>query len=169
MVEEAGLCGPESLHDNARMQATSRTLWFVRATTALVWALAAAGAVFWGLRLSAPAGGSTGTVGAPPGGAGATVDPVALARALGATPVAVAGTPVPALASRFSLQGVVAGGPGRGAALVVVDGKPARPVRVGTAIEPGLVLQSVGARSARFGREAQGEATLTLEMPPLPR
>jgi general secretion pathway protein C len=151
------------------MPAQSRSIWFVRAATALVWALAAGAAVFWGLRLSVPAGASAASIRVPAGLPGPAVDPGALARSLGAAPVAVAGEPAVALVSRFNLLGVVAGTPGRGAALVAVDGKPARPVRVGAAIEPGLVLQSVGARWARFGREAQGEATLTLEMPPLPR
>ena len=151
------------------MQVRPRTVWFVRVTTALVWAFAAAGTVVWGLRLTAPQGGPPASAAVPSGLPGAASDPATLARALGAAPVAIAGVPTVALASRFNLQGVVAGGPGRGAALVAVDGKPARPVKVGVAIEPGLVLQSVGPRSARFGREARGEATLTLEMPPLPR
>ena len=37
----------------------------------------------------------------------------------------------PDAASRFQLQGVVADDLGRGAALIAIDGKPARPYRAG--------------------------------------
>jgi general secretion pathway protein C len=46
-----------------------------------------------------------------------------------------------------------------------VDGKPAKPFRVGTMIEEGLVLQSVAARRAVLAESATGPAVLTLELP----
>ena len=55
--------------------------------------------------------------------------------------------------------------PGGGAALIAVDGKPAKPYRVGAVIDTGLVLQSLGPRQARLGASAEGPASLTLEMP----
>jgi general secretion pathway protein C len=56
---------------------------------------------------------------------------------------------------------------GGGAAVIAVDGKPARPYRVGSTIEEGLVLQSVRGRQAMLG-PAAGPALVTLELPPLP-
>ena len=53
----------------------------------------------------------------------------------------------------------------RGAALIAVDGKPAKPFRVGAAVDEGLVLQALGPRQAQLGRDADGPATLTLDMP----
>jgi general secretion pathway protein C len=76
----------------------------------------------------------------------------------------------PALSSRFNLLGVVAG-PGRagGAALIAVDGKAAKPFRVGTPIDDTLVLQSVEGRRAVLAAADSGQPVLTLELPPLRR
>ena len=93
-----------------------------------------------------------------------TADPQALARLLGAQAVSAAAEP--AAASRFVLLGVLAGTQsGDGAALIAVDGKPPRHYRVGAAIEPGLVLQSLGRREARLGASVDGATTLALELP----
>jgi general secretion pathway protein C len=99
----------------------------------------------------------------------AAADPAAIARLLGSAPVAGA-VPVaaPSLASRFQLLGVAAGvASGGGAAVISVDGKPARPYRVGAAIEEGLVLQSVKGRTATLAATPVGPPLLTLELPPV--
>ena len=75
--------------------------------------------------------------------------------------------PQASIASRFVLQGVVAVAPGGGAALIAVDGKPARPFRVGSAVEEGLILQSATARQATLAGTQEGPALVTLDMPPL--
>jgi general secretion pathway protein C len=61
--------------------------------------------------------------------------------------------------------GVVSDRSQQGAALIVVDGKPARPYRVGSQVDEGLVLQSVQARRAVLASSANGPAVLTLELP----
>ncbi|RYY86600.1 MAG: general secretion pathway protein C [Comamonadaceae bacterium] len=147
------------------MQAT----WTVRGATFALWLLAAGCAAFWGLRL----GGSPAADASAPAGARATVavEPAAIARLLGggAAPVAVAGAPVASLASRFQLVGIAARvGTGTGAAIIAVDGRPARPYRVGAVVDEGLVLQSVQARQALLG-PLGGVPALTLELPPLRR
>lgn len=149
------------------MWTASSAAWTVRGATFALWGLAAASSVFWSLRL-----GSAGTparLPAPQPRQVAAVDPEALARLLGSTPQAAA-LPLaqPSLASRFQLLGVAAGAhSGGGAAVIAVDGKPARPYRVGSTIEEGLVLQSVRGRQAVLG-PASGAAVLTLELPPPP-
>ena len=45
------------------------------------------------------------------------------------------------------------------------DGKPPKPYRVGMQVEPGLVLQSVGAREARLGAALGGPSAHVLSMP----
>ncbi|MEJ8854472.1 type II secretion system protein N [Variovorax robiniae] len=133
--------------------------------TLLLWGVAAASIVFWGLRLSAPADSAP-----PPAVASApvAVDAASVARFLGAvnTPVAAAATPD--AASRFVLQGVIADTDGQGAALIAVDGKPARPFRVGASIGDSYVLQSVGARAASLGTGARGPVAFTLKLPDRP-
>jgi general secretion pathway protein C len=57
----------------------------------------------------------------------------------------------------------VAVGSANGTALISVDGKPAKPYRVGSAIEDGLEVTSIKAREASIG--ANGAAAFTLELP----
>lgn len=137
--------------------------WGVRLATLALWALAGASVVYWGLRLSAPAPGLPlpAVASARP-----APDAQAVARLLGAV---VAQAPVAAVGSRFALIGVLAGRQsGGGAALIAVDGQPAKPYRVGAEVDAGLVLQALGPRQARLGAALDGPATLTLDMPQRP-
>ena len=65
------------------------------------------------------------------------------------------------------MVGVVADQRSAGVALISVDGKPAKPFRVGDLIEDGLILQSVQGRKAALGAAPGTAAALTLELPPL--
>jgi general secretion pathway protein C len=137
--------------------------WAVAACTFALWGLVAASAVYWALKLihlapTIPA--------APVARTSAPVDPAAVARVLGFSPTAAAAAAAPSLASRFSLAGVVAGRSHEGAALIAVDGRPAKPFRIGAQVDEGLVLQSVEARRATLAASAEGPPALTLELPP---
>lgn len=93
-------------------------------------------------------------------------DPAMVARALGVLPVVAEPAAVPvAQSSRYQLLGVVATGARRGAALIALDGQPARPYRVGALLDSGLVLQSVDQRGVRLGPALQGPATVELSLP----
>jgi general secretion pathway protein C len=146
------------------MVSNSQNKWAVAGVTFAVWGLVAASAVYWGLKLttrpSVPAATPL-AVRAP-----APADPVAVARLLGASPVAAAATPAPSLASRFALVGVVANRSQKGAALIAVDGKPPKPYRVGAPVDEGIVLQSVESRRAVLAGP-DGAPVLTLDLPPL--
>lgn len=137
--------------------------WHVRAATFGLWLLAAGVAAFWALRLS---GGGVAAPVPAPAAEPVQVDAQAMARALGAgTPVAVA-TPVAApAASRYALLGVLAGrDSGAGAAVIAVGSQPAKPFRVGSSVEDGVVLQSLSAREARLGPSLQGPSLITLKL-----
>ena len=129
--------------------------------TLLVWALVAFSAVTWVLRWSAARDVMRVAAAAPQ--ALPEVDDTAVARSLGAAPAPVAATP--SLASRFQLVGVLTGGPNAGAALLAVDGKPAKPFRVGAVVVDGLVLQSAQGRRVSLGASVDGPMVLTLELP----
>ncbi len=150
------------INDNRRMVSNLQSKWTVAGATFLLWALVAGSAVFWGLKFTTPASGPAPTVGVAraPGPA----DPAAVARLLGASPAAAAAAPA-SLSSRFTLVGVVASQSRNGAALIAVDGRPAKPFRVGTAIEEGLILQSVEPRRATIAASRDGPPVLTLELP----
>jgi general secretion pathway protein C len=139
--------------------------WTVRIATFVVWAAAAASAAYWGLKLV------SGNASAPPIAAPLRAAPVAdagaVARLLGHNASSTPSPSVaqPTLASRFSLVGVVAGASQRGAALLVVDGRPAKPYRVGSQVDADLVLQAVEPRRAVLAASADGPPVLTLELP----
>ena len=134
--------------------------------TFLVWAIAASCAGYWLLQVSSNTGPAQRTVtdaaGTP---MGVPSEAGALARLLGAT--APQATIVASNSSRFSLKGVVSGALGNEAALIVIDDKPARAFRVGSAVEDGLILQSASARQVSFSSTPGGPVVMTLDMPPL--
>ena len=147
------------------MVTNSYSKWGVRLGTLGLWAVAGASVVFWGLRLSSPSAVSAAPAVAP---APVAMDAQALARLLGAAPAApgAAAAPVASAASRFTLIGVLSGrSSGGGAALIAVAGKPAKPFRVGAAVDEGLVLQALGPQQAQLGASMGGPATVTLDMP----
>ena len=90
------------------------------------------------------------------------VDALAVSKALGAAPVQSASA---SLASRFVLVGVMDGGPFQGVALISVDGKPAKPYRVGQTVTDGFVLVGTGPKKAELGPQLGAAATLLLELP----
>lgn len=140
--------------------------WGMRLTTLALWLLAAASAVYWGLRLSTPVGGLTvpAVFASPP-----APDVQAMARLLGGVVAVSPAAPVASIASRFALVGVLAGRQsGGGAALIAVDGQPAKPFRVGATVDAGLVLQSLGPRQVQLGASRGGPAALTLQIPQTP-
>ena len=129
----------------------------------LLWLAAGLGAGYWVLQAvgRAPVTPVPAAAIEPP-----VVDTTLLARALGALPAeAQLAEAAPAAASRYALQGVVAVGTARGAALIGVDGQPARPFRLGAEVAVGLVLQAVTAQQVRLGPAINGPTTVTLDMP----
>ena len=136
--------------------------WGLRLATLCVWALAAASVVYWGLLIRSPAGGPV--LAMVPSVSAAPVDPARLARLLGAVDGPVAVATVASASSRFALIGVVAATSGSGAALIAVDGKPAKSYRVGTSVDTGYVLKSVGPRIAVLAAALDAPAAVTLEM-----
>ena len=131
----------------------------VHTTSLVLWAVVAFSATSWVLRGSGNDMASS--LSTPEEERTLEADATATARSLGL--VAAGPVAAPALASRFQLVGVIAGGPTQGAALIAVDGKPAKPFRVGAPVAEGLVLQSVQGRRVALGPGGDAAATLTLE------
>lgn len=94
-----------------------------------------------------------------------TADATSVARTLGALPEASVVNAAPAAPPRYSLLGVVAVGSQDGAALIAVDGQPARPYRVGASLDGGLVLQAVTRRTVRLGAALGAPTTVELTLP----
>ena len=144
--------------------APARTPWGLRLATFALWALAGASLVYWGLRLldkplpgAAPA----------PAPAASAPDAPALGRLLGVVPAPPPGAQAAApVQGRMALVGLLAGREsGGGAALISIDGLPAKPFRVGATVESGLVLQNVTGREAHLGPAPGAASTVTLAIP----
>ncbi|MGE8401946.1 MAG: type II secretion system protein N [Delftia tsuruhatensis] len=138
--------------------------WHVKAATFVLWLLAAGIVAFWAMR---PGNGGAGAPVPPAPPEALQVDAPALAQALGGV-AAAQGVAVPVAApvvSRYALVGVLAGrDSGGGAAVIAVGNQPAKPFRVGRAVEEGVVLQSVSGREARLGPSVDGPASITLQL-----
>ncbi len=151
-------------------------LWGPRLAAFLLAALAAASAVYWGLKWpGSDATGAKSSAALVATSEGPAPDPSALARALGggnAPDSTVAAVATLAAPSRMALMGVVANPKSPkngGAALISIDGKPARPYRVGSRVDDNTVLQSVGPRSAVLAATLDGPASQILELPAFKR
>ena len=153
------------------MQTHSHHLWWLRIATFSLAALAAASAAYWVLKwiAAAPASATAAPIyTAPP-----QTDPQVVARLLGGGQLGLATGPQGAVAapdnaaSRFKLTGVVAGRNNTGYAVIAVDGKPAKPYRVGALVNDGLVLHSVAPRSAALAASVDAPVSLTLDLPRL--
>jgi general secretion pathway protein C len=148
------------------MQSNVNSLWWPRGLTFVVSALAALSATFWVLK----GAGSGAPLNAAPAvlvsAVAPTIDPQTVALALGGGKQTVASDAPPA-SSRFVLTGVVADPSKGGAALIAVDGKPPKAVRVGGMVDEALVLKSVSGRRAELAPDMKAAPTVSLELPPL--
>ena len=142
------------------MQTPASNIWWPRGASFVFAALAAASASFWALKVSTVNAAISAPVAAMAGSV--VIDSASVARALGGS---LEVSPVASSASRFAMLGVLADQHSAGAALISVDGKRAKPYRVGDALEDGLILQSVQGRKATLGAAPGTAAVLTLELP----
>ena len=151
------------------MQSASSSLWGSRLATLVLWALAAGSVTYWVLKWPVAGQGMVNAPLPPVDVAQPTVPAVAKALGGGQTAVAAPGGPAMAqvaqASSRMALVGVVATQGNRGTALIAIDGKPARPFRVGATVDGDLLLQSVAPKQAQLGTAMDGASTVTLEIP----
>jgi len=147
------------------MKTALLSLWWLRIATFSLAALAAASATYWVLKWQAtvPASLTAAMVyTAPP-----AADPQVVARLLGGGQTGVSAKLVSSAASHFKLSGVLADRASSSYALISVDGKPAKPYRVGAHVNDDLVLHSVAARSASLATSLDAPVSVTLELPKL--
>jgi general secretion pathway protein C len=144
---------------------SAASLWPPRIAALVLSTAAAASVAYWGLHWQLS---TTPNLAATPAGGDQPVDSAAVAKALGAAGSAaqelVSQAPRPSDASRFVLQGVL-GNASAGSALIAVDGKPPKPVRVGDSLADDWTLRQVQGRRAVLSRQG---VDLELTLPPLP-
>jgi general secretion pathway protein C len=153
------------LHHNPCTMTLSRSQMFRSLATLVVWVLVALSLAYWALKVAA---GSRAPRDLPVAAAPQpATDPLAVGRLLGAVAQPAAVQQQVNVASRFSLLGVVAGSPGGGAALIAVDGQPAKPFRVGSPVDQNLFVQSANGRQVKLAASQNDPAAIVLELPPL--
>ena len=135
---------------------------FLRLTSLLVWAVVAYSAVVFALRWGGDVPVDYAVAGSEQKQVLSDVDALSVSKALGAAPMQSTGA---SLASRFVLVGVMDGGPSQGVALISVDGKPAKPYRLGQTVTDGFVVLATGPKKAELGPQLGATATLFLELP----
>ncbi|WP_394757366.1 type II secretion system protein N [Rhodoferax sp.] len=147
------------------MKTALLSLWWLRIATFTLAALAAASATYWVLKWQAtvpPSLTAAVVYTAPP-----AADPQRVARLLGGGQTSVSSKTVSSAASHFKLSGVLANRANSSYALISVDGKPAKPYRVGAQVNDDLVLHSVAPRSASLATSLDAPVSVTLELPQL--
>lgn len=147
------------------MKTALLSLWWLRIATFSLAALAAASATYWVLKWQAtvPSNLTAAVVYAAP----APADPQVVARLLGGGQTSVSAKRVDSAASHFKLSGVLVNHASGDYAVISVDGKPAKPYRVGAQVNDDLVLHSVAARSAALAPSRDAPVAVTLELPKL--
>jgi len=135
---------------------------FSRLTSLLVWAVVAYSAVVFALQWGGGVPVDAVVAGSEQKQVLPEVDALAVSKALGAAPVQSASA---SLASRFVLVGVMDGGPTQGVALISVDGKPAKPYRLGQTVSEGFVVVGTGPKKAELGPQLGVASSLVLELP----
>ena len=135
---------------------------FLRLTSLLVWAVVAYSAVVFGLQWGGGEPVDAVVAGSEQKQFSPDVDSLSVSKALGVAPVQSASA---SLASRFVLVGVMDGGPSQGVALISVDGKPAKPYRLGQNVSDGLVVVGTGPKKAELGPQMGVASSLVLELP----
>ena len=135
---------------------------FLRLTSLLVWAVVAYSAVVFALQWWDGVPVDTVVLGSEQKQVLSDVDSLSVSKALGVAPVQSASA---SLASRFVLVGVMDGGPLQGVALISVDGKPAKPYRLGQAVSEGFVVVGTGPKKAELGPQLGVASSLVLELP----
>jgi general secretion pathway protein C len=135
---------------------------FLRLTSLLVWVVVAYSAVVFALQWGDGVPVDAVVAGSEQKQVALDVDALVVSKALGAAAVQSASA---SLASRFVLVGVMDGGPAQGVALISVDGKPAKPYRVGQTVSDGFVVLATGPKKAELGPQLGASSSLVLELP----
>ena len=137
--------------------------WTLRLFTLLVWLLVGLCAAYWAFKfvttkpVEATAALATPTV---------VVDSKAIAKLLGATDnVAKQPTTIAVASTKFVLFGLAATAGGKGVALIALDGKPARPYRVGSLVADDLVLKSISKTGVILAASLTAADGVSLELP----
>ena len=140
---------------------SSPNRWTLRLFTLLVWLLVGLCAAYWAFKfVTTKSVTATAAVSRPT----VEVDSKAIAKMLRATDGA-AKPAVTVASTKFVLFGLAATAAGRGVALIALDGKPAKPYRVGSLVADDLLLKSISKTGVVLAASLQSPDGVTLDLP----
>ena len=136
--------------------------WTLRLFTLLIWLFVGLCAAYWAFKFA-----TTKTIDATVASAAPTVvtDSKAIGKLLGATDVVAAKSINTKASTKFVLFGLANSASGRGYALIALDGKPAKPYRVGSLVADELVLKSISKTGVLLATSLKATEGVTLELP----
>jgi general secretion pathway protein C len=136
--------------------------WTLRLFTLVVWLGVGLCAAYWAYKfVTTKPVTATAALATP----AVVVDSKAVGKLLGATDnVATKSINTPA-STKFVLFGLANSTSGRGVALIALDGKPAKPYRVGSAVADDLVLKSISKTGVILATSLKAPDGVTLELP----
>ena len=136
--------------------------WTLRLFTLLIWLFVGLCAAYWAFKFATT---KTIEATATPAAPTVVVDSKAIGRLLGATDnIAVKAINTPAN-TKFVLFGLASSAGGQGYALIALDGKPAKPYRVGSLVADDLVLKSISKTGVLLATSLKAPDGVTLELP----
>lgn len=140
----------------------SSNSWTLRLFTMLIWLLVGLCAAYWVFKFA-----TTKTIEATATPAAPTVliDSKAVGKLLGATDVVAVKATNTSASTKFVLFGLANSAGGQGYALIALDGKPAKPYRVGSLVADDLVLKSISKTSVLLATSLKAPDGVTLELP----
>jgi general secretion pathway protein C len=136
--------------------------WTLRLFTLLVWLLVGLCTAYWAFKfVTTKTVEATAALATP----SVVVDSKAVAKLLGATDNVAKQSITTAASTKFVLFGLAATAGGKGVALIALDGKPARPYRVGSVVADDLVLKSISKTGVILAASLSATDGVTLELP----
>lgn len=140
----------------------SSNSWTLRLFTMLIWLLVGLCAAYWVFKFATT---KTIEATAPPAAPTVLIDSKAIGKLLGATDIAAVKQINTAASTKFVLFGLANSANGQGYALIAVDGKPAKPYRVGSLVADELVLKSISKTGVLLATSLKATEGVTLELP----
>jgi general secretion pathway protein C len=136
--------------------------WTLRLFTLLVWLLVGLCAAYWAFKfVTTKPVEATVALAAPT----VAVDSKAVGKLLGATDNVAAKAVTTPASTKFVLFGLANSAGGQGYALIALDGKPAKPYRVGSLVADDLLLKSISKTGVMLATSLKAPDGVTLELP----
>ena len=136
--------------------------WTLRLFTLLIWLLVGLCAAYWAFKFATtkPVE-ATAALAAP----SLVVDTKVVGKLLGATDIVAVKAVNKAASTKFVLFGLAKSAGNQGFALIALDGKPAKPYRVGSLVADDLLLKSISKTGVILATSLKSTDGVTLELP----